>query len=362
MSEKLNEIAKGSFLRVNEEGKAYWGQSEGGGGGAQTDWNQNDESAPDYVKNRPFYVDDPVETFIIPETTVTFSEKSGLMAATWPENFDLVYGQTYYVSWDGTEYVCTGILFNDIPLLGNLGIADAGEDTGEPFVFLNQGQWIVYSTESATEHAIGIKTVTAQVVTIDEKYLPDSVFTDADWDSVSNRPIFTKPLNANITAENITKNINSGYNYVDLGVTAPDFNEGLCYKVEGEIAFLNNSANTKYTLRINGCYKANSDAQISLGTVYDEYGKRNLDVAFCGRNNRFHAGKLSVSSSGNPYSYTITANFTIISEVKQLSEDCIPNTIQRVGDDVIITSSTPDSIKKFKITVDDSGTLSAVQV
>lgn len=31
MSEKLNEIAKGSFLRVNEEGKAYWGQSEGGG-------------------------------------------------------------------------------------------------------------------------------------------------------------------------------------------------------------------------------------------------------------------------------------------------------------------------------------------
>ena len=33
MNEKLNEIAKGSFLRVNEEGKAYWGQSEGGGGG-----------------------------------------------------------------------------------------------------------------------------------------------------------------------------------------------------------------------------------------------------------------------------------------------------------------------------------------
>lgn len=32
MNEKLNEIAKGSFLRVNEEGKAYWGQSEGGGG------------------------------------------------------------------------------------------------------------------------------------------------------------------------------------------------------------------------------------------------------------------------------------------------------------------------------------------
>lgn len=28
----------------------------------QPDWNQNDETAPDYVKNRPFYTDDPVET------------------------------------------------------------------------------------------------------------------------------------------------------------------------------------------------------------------------------------------------------------------------------------------------------------
>ena len=40
----------------------------------------------------------------------------------------------------------------------------------------------------------------------------------------------------------------------------------------------------------------------------------------------------------------------------------IPNTIQRVGDDVIIPSSTPDSTKKFKITVDDSGTISATEV
>ena len=32
MSEKLNEITEGSFLRVNKEGKAYWGQPEGGGG------------------------------------------------------------------------------------------------------------------------------------------------------------------------------------------------------------------------------------------------------------------------------------------------------------------------------------------
>lgn len=331
-------------------------------GDVQPDWNQNDETQPDFVKNRPFYTGDPVETFIIPETTVTFSKQHEFMTAYWPENFDLVDGQTYTISWDGTDYVCTGVLFNDIPALGNLAVIGEGEDTGEPFVFANNGQWLVATTESATEHAIGIKTATVQVVTIDEKYLPRSVFTDADWDSVSNRPIFTKPLNANITAENITETIIVGGNYVDLGVTAPDFNKGLYYKAEGKISFLNNTSKQEYTLRINGYYKADSNAMISLGTVYDGYGKHNLDVGFYGKNNRYHAGNLSVTSSGNQYSYTITANFTIISEVKQLSEDYIPNTIQRVGDDIIISSSTPDSTKKFKITVDDSGTISAAEV
>lgn len=49
-------------------------------------------------------------------------------------------------------------------------------------------------------------------------------------------------------------------------------------------------------------------------------------------------------------------------DVKQLDEALIPFTIQRVGDDVIIPSSTPDSTKRFKIAVDDSGTLTATEV
>lgn len=41
--------------------------------------------------------------------------------------------------------------------------------------------------------------------------------------------------------------------------------------------------------------------------------------------------------------------------IDYLFEGFIPSTIQRVGDDVIIPSSTSDSDKKFKITVNDSG-------
>ena len=55
--------------------------------------------------------------------------------------------------------------------------------------------------------------------------------------------------------------------------------------------------------------------------------------------------------------------FKLIGEtITPMDANFIPNTIQRVGDDVIISSSTADSTKKFKITVDDSGTISATEV
>lgn len=63
--------------------------------------------------------------------------------------------------------------------------------------------------------------------------------------------------------------------------------------------------------------------------------------------------------------YTGTAKVAI-NEVKvgykQIGEKNIPDTIMRVGDDVILASSTEGSTKKFRLTVDDSGTISATEV
>ena len=88
-----------------------------------------------------------------------------------------------------------------------------------------------------------------------------------------------------------------------------------------------------------------------------------------------------ITDTGEPWcfiSYNNTAKNAIIStisnfrissihvqtahELKQLDEKYIPSTIQRVGDDLILLSSTADSTKKFKITVDDNGTISATEV
>lgn len=48
--------------------------------------------------------------------------------------------------------------------------------------------------------------------------------------------------------------------------------------------------------------------------------------------------------------------------IQRLDEKYLPTIIQRIGDDVIINSSTPGSTKQFKITVDDSGSLTATEV
>lgn len=52
--------------------KSYADQHSEGGGQVQPDWNQNDETAKDHVKNRPFYTGDPVETVFVEESTVSF--------------------------------------------------------------------------------------------------------------------------------------------------------------------------------------------------------------------------------------------------------------------------------------------------
>ena len=297
---------------------------------------------------------------LMEEQEVAFADMDGAYGATAPAKVDISDGQIFTVVWDGVEYSCVGHVIENVTYIGNLA-AFGLEATSEPFLYFNgeQPMWVSYDT--AASHTISVITQATTYEKIDENFLPKSVFTDADWDFVSNKPFFNNPLNIQITGEASISNFRGGNDFIDLGVTAPSFNEGLYYKVEGEVSFLNNTANQRHTLQINKYCEAASGHSIALGTIYDSAVGRNFNISF-GGNNSYYPGKLITSSSGSPNSYTITVNFTIVSEVKQLPEEYIPNTIQRVGDDVIISSSTADSTKKFKITVDDSGTISATEV
>ena len=80
---------------------------EAGEKSIQPDWNQNDETAKDYVKNRPFYTGDPVETVLVEESTVSFTNPgAGFYYAAIPTTIELTAGETYKVYWDGAAYEC----------------------------------------------------------------------------------------------------------------------------------------------------------------------------------------------------------------------------------------------------------------
>ena len=143
------EDLKNGVINVNKEGLLYF---------VQPDWNQNDETQPDYAKNRPFYTGDPVETVFVEESAVEFVENNGLYATEFPSTFEATVGETYKVYWDGAAYECACVDFHGNTAIGNLSIAGAGSDTGEPFIMVvNNGVGMsIVTADTAASHTFSI--------------------------------------------------------------------------------------------------------------------------------------------------------------------------------------------------------------
>ena len=147
--------------------------------GMSHDWNENDPTKPGYIKNRPFYTGDPVETVLVEESAVSFSldKGEGLYTAILRSTFEAAVGEVYKVSWDGTVYECTCVDFGGGAIIGNLSIMGASSDTGEPFLMnIRNGIGITIGTlDTSASHIISISGSIAEVVKIDKKYLPTTV-------------------------------------------------------------------------------------------------------------------------------------------------------------------------------------------
>ena len=139
----------------------------------QSDWNQNDETAVDYVKNRPFYTGNPVETVFFEESTLSFLDYGGIYGYEGSSTFTATVGETYTIYWDGAAYECVGVNYQGLSCLGNQHIGFEGVDTGEPFIIATTDNYmIIYTAETSASHIISIKGFPKEVVKIDTKYLP----------------------------------------------------------------------------------------------------------------------------------------------------------------------------------------------
>lgn len=169
--EKYSDEAKNAMSRINFVDSKEPQSFGGGSGGASSDWNQNDPTQPDYVKNRTHYEEQAFET-IVPETEMDLSSGQYIVSETWP----LEEGETYLVTWDGVEYecVCSVGSFNNIPVnfLGNTSFLGE-EDTGEPFgagVFSSFNQ-SGFMTADVGTHTASIVRSGEVIHKLDNKYL-----------------------------------------------------------------------------------------------------------------------------------------------------------------------------------------------
>ena len=285
----------------------------GGGGSVQPDWNQNDSAAADYVKNRPFYTGAPVETVLVEESTVSFALADGVYMGQLESTFLPTVGETYKVSWDGTVYECTCVDFSGMTIIGNPSIMGAGSDTGEPFIMnVKNGKRIYIATaDTSASHIISISGYMESVVKINPKYLP------------------------------------------------------MASKTEPGIVIFDDLANAVLQ-QVNNKYFTPTDSQVS------GYGDANTIEEYANINNshgiyipgKFSGAVLSCyNNSVNKYITSVVSGGEYINCYKfslgSLSEEQLWGISK---DGVVISSSTPNSTKKFKITVDDSGNLTATEV
>lgn len=156
--ESVVQTEDGALAFTYTDGTIYVVENVGGGGGAeqiQTDYTQNDSTAKDYIKNRPFYEGEPIATeFSLSETLL---EQQTLSDFHWSDFFGgiyiqdvsilspLVVGATYKVLWDNEEHIVTAQDTNDLLqnsiAFGNLS-AFGLDGNNEPFVMVWFGDYL----------------------------------------------------------------------------------------------------------------------------------------------------------------------------------------------------------------------------
>lgn len=137
-------------------------------------WEQNDPTADDYIKNRPFYTEQ-TEIVILPETTLNGEQSINI---TTP----LIVGQEYKITWNGVVYRSIAREYDGYRMIGNNAVYEFDNgietDTGEPFAAKTEGDNLnlyFYMDDTVTEPPTVSITFGEKVHKIDEKYIPNEI-------------------------------------------------------------------------------------------------------------------------------------------------------------------------------------------
>lgn len=180
----------------------------------RSNWEQNDPTADDYIKNRPFYTDENKTVTIIPKQNVMFASDMGAASTIGFANIslspitELVVGQEYDIVWDGKKYKCIAYELNGLAVVGSNFMTNGLFDN-EPFFITVDKEYFggaYIATGDINSHTIEM--TTKYIKKLDKKYLPDldlaPVATSGNYNDLSDTPTIYTDVVRYGTAQNLT--------------------------------------------------------------------------------------------------------------------------------------------------------------
>ena len=304
----------------------------GGGGGLPTGGAPYQQLVTDGEGNakwtdRLAYETDPIIEEVFPEQTVAFSLQGNSYMASISQQHDFALGDSYTVKWDGTEYECVCSEFSGMAYIGNLSILTGTDDTGEPFFIFAQGTLFFNTANTSPEHTVSISMKSVEIKKIPDKFLEKDVFV----------------VNAHVTYPS-SKIDSADKTYSEILIAARQ-NKRCILSIDA-------SGSTRiYEMRPLDDFKGNGKGPVICFRSFD-FGSSETSASVFSASEYIITPENTWSCEDFTLEHPITsAGVQKITGVKTFYKDCL-----------VINSSTPGSSKKFKITVDDSGTISATEV
>ena len=358
----------GQLLGKTESGTAWIDPPQSGGGG-----NVPKPLTYDYMPEG--YPKKTMETVTIMEDQeLAFSLAKGtIYVASLTEALDIAEGQTYTVNWDGTEYECVCFIFKSYPSIGNLSITGAGDDTGEPFIYaynknLSSGNFLTFDTSAS--HTISVKKTEEIITSIYENFLPTGITAAAIENAQTTANAAQTTANAAQTTANAAQSAaNTALERVVEPYTrntqmAPLYKNGGFSAWRGvvqEISYDKTEgyffANVFDTTEINK--EDMPDDNFCVGVYVEDKSVKAFLHCFSDGRNYWGVRGFAVITDG--YSQTGEILYVSSNTISPYSAKGLFLTFSAPSS-MLLKSSTANRNKQFRITVDDSGTISATEV
>lgn len=284
------------------------------------------------------------QTILVDNEIVTTVNDYGLSFSQFETPFDIVDG-TYTVIFNGAEYNLNSTFFDGSGFWHLGDVLEQGPDFSRyPFFIAAQDEVAELYTESAGDYVVTVVKISETIHRIEGKYLPENLATKSDVKATQEMLDSVFYSVATFTFDKQTSERDTfvfiGFDYYKISNFNPAPEDVISFKGTREIG-----SEWSEIVAGNNCVEYGFFIVVASAGLCSIPVSETITYSFTAPS----AGLYARYMVNNPYMTAGIAEFTL-----KPSNDYING--------VFLTSSTTGSTKKFLITVDDSGTISATEV